>query len=76
MRVGLRTGELFLRRKRSWGLVSVLGLLLKPITELRYRNGRLMGSMLREVSHEPLPGGKTPPGQTLTISDIGTQNYK
>lgn len=26
--------ELFLRRERSWRLVSVLGLLLKPTTEL------------------------------------------
>lgn len=39
------------------GLVSVLGLLLKPITELEAQRQRLL---LIEASREPLPGGKTP----------------
>lgn len=39
------------------GLVSVLGLLLKPITELEAQKQRLL---LIEASREPLPGGKTP----------------
>lgn len=34
MRVGLRIGELFLRERSGGGLISVLGLLPKPITEL------------------------------------------
>lgn len=39
------------------GLVSALGLLLKPITELEAQRQRLL---LIEASREPLPGGKTP----------------
>lgn len=34
MRGELRIGELFLRRERRQKLVSVLGLLLKPTTDL------------------------------------------